>query len=90
MVMDLALDEEHSSTLSKKVENVMEQDYDVREGVNQQSSAGARPMPIKANLDLSTYHARQALTQRGNFTEAEEIYPAVRNITLLMGVLGWA
>lgn len=74
MVVDLALDEAHSSTLSKKVESVMEKDYDVREGVNQQAGVGAKPMPIAANLDLSTYHARQAMNQRGNFTEAEQIY----------------
>lgn len=71
-VVNFALDDEHWKTLSTKVEAVIESDWDIQQGVTLVSKN--KKMPIKANLDLSTYHARQALNQRNNFTEATEIY----------------
>lgn len=69
-VMDLALDDEHKQTLGKKVEAVMEQEWDIQQGV----TTSVKPQPVEANLDLASYHARQAMVKRGNFTEAAEIY----------------
>lgn len=69
-VMDLALDTEHKQTLGKKVEAVMEQEWDIQQGV----TTSVKQQPTVANLDLATYHARQAMVKRGNFSEAAEIY----------------
>ena len=69
-VLDMALGDEHSIELSKKMEESMQEDWDVREGVVGQRR---RDPPLKANLDLMNYYARQDFLQ-GNFTAAEEWY----------------
>lgn len=69
-ILDMALGEEHSLELSRKMEDSMQEDWDVREGVVGQRR---KDLPLKANLDLMNYYAKQDFL-RGNFSAAEEWY----------------
>jgi len=56
--------------LNRKVEKAMEDDYDIKQGVNPNRE---RPLPIKANIDLWSYQARQSFLS-GNYTAAMMMY----------------
>jgi hypothetical protein len=59
-ILELALGPQHAAELSKKVEAAMQEDWDIQQGVNTiyTVSAPKKPPPLKANVDLWSYHAR--------------------------------
>ena len=62
--------------LNQKVKLALEDEWDADKGVNLQNSAESRKkMPLKANIDLLTYFAKEELT-KGNITAAIELYEA--------------
>jgi tetratricopeptide (TPR) repeat protein len=65
------LNEEHTKQLSKKVVEAMEEDWDIKQGVD--GSVQRKPKPIAANIDLWSYQARKELL-RSNFTGSEYLY----------------
>lgn len=67
-IMALAFDEDHAIELNKKVEAAIEEEYNINEGI-----IARKPKPIKANIDLWSYQAKQAFLS-GNFTKALEFY----------------
>lgn len=69
-IYSIALGEEHNTQLSKKVEESMQEDWDVRQGV---VGYRRKPLPLKANIDLWSYYAKQEFL-KGNFTSASEWY----------------
>ncbi|KAJ1422799.1 hypothetical protein B484DRAFT_111004 [Ochromonadaceae sp. CCMP2298] len=66
-----ALGPEHAAELSAKVEAAMQEDWDVQQGVN--TVTAKKTGPLKANVDLWSYHARQHFIA-GNFSGAEALY----------------
>ena len=55
-IQTFVLNEEHDKQLSKKVQEAMEEEWDILQGVN---SANRRPLPLKANIDLwYVFHMR--------------------------------
>lgn len=65
-IYEMALGEEHNKELSKKVEESMLEDWDVREGVVDHRR---KPVPLKANIDMWTYYAKQDFL-KGNYSSA--------------------
>ena len=72
-VLRLALGEEHTRELPRKVQAALEADYDEQQGVHSGAGGPRKDPPLQANLDLWSHHARQAL-QQGDFTRAENLY----------------
>lgn len=68
-VLALALGEEHLRELPLKVKQALEEDYDLVQGVN----PTRRPLPLKANIDLWTYQAKQVMAA-GDFNKAASLY----------------
>ena len=69
-IQTFVLNEEHDKQLSKKVQEAIETEWDIQQGV---STARRRPLPLKANIDLWSWQARQELL-RSNFSGSEALY----------------
>lgn len=69
-LMSSVFTEKHAQELNKKVESAMEEDYDIQQGVNPNR---LRPIPLKANIDLWSYQAKQEFL-KGNYTGATKLY----------------
>ena len=70
VINELALGEDHSISLGKKVRNAMEEEYDINSGVN---PLRTKSLPLKINIDIISYHARQSFL-KGNFSESLSLY----------------
>ena len=60
----------HKEELNRKVEEAMQQEWDITQGVD---TMPKKPKPLKANLDLWSYQAKQ-LMLKGDFTSAAKFY----------------
>jgi len=69
IINELALGEDHSISLGKKVRDAMEEEYDINSGVNPLRKS----LPLKLNIDIISYHARKSFLN-GNFSEALSLY----------------
>ena len=79
-IMALALGEDHKKALATKVETVLQDDWDYTQGVH---SLPRKDLPLKANIDITSYHARQAFV-KGNFSQAEDLYVMIRDMAIAL------
>eukprot|EP00607_Mallomonas_marina_P010816 CAMPEP_0182421652 /NCGR_PEP_ID=MMETSP1167-20130531/7079_1 /TAXON_ID=2988 /ORGANISM="Mallomonas Sp, Strain CCMP3275" /LENGTH=577 /DNA_ID=CAMNT_0024598967 /DNA_START=219 /DNA_END=1952 /DNA_ORIENTATION=+ len=70
-IMSMVFNDEHKKELSRKVEEAMLEDWDLKEGVN--TAPRSKPLPLKVNIDIWSYTARTEFS-RGNYTGAMTLY----------------
>lgn len=68
--MDIAFGDNHIAEMNRLIEEAIEEEWDAVEGVHLPRT---REKPLKVNLDLWNYEAKQEML-RGNFTAASQIY----------------
>jgi tetratricopeptide (TPR) repeat protein len=69
-LLEVALGDDYKRELNAKVAAAMQEDWDITQGV---TTSRAKPLPLKANVDLWSYNARGHL-KKGDFALAEKIY----------------
>eukprot|EP01039_Chlorochromonas_danica_P005782 gene5779-6367_t len=68
--MDIAFGDNHIAEMNRLIEEAIEEEWDAVEGVHLPRT---REKPLKVNLDLWNYEAKQEML-RGNFSAASQIY----------------